>query len=110
MATNVLQVQVEDSLKDQATAVYEGLGIDLSAAVRIFLKQSVIENGPPSDLTAYFRRELVIQKGLKAIERMQDESERNGNSNMTLDEINAEIAASRAERRARRAEKERAAI
>ena len=110
MATTILQVQIEDGLKNQASAVYENLGFDLSAAVRIFLKQSVVEKGPPSDLTANFQRELTIEKGLKAIERMQDESERNGNRDMTLDEINAEIAASRAERRTRKAEKARAEI
>ena len=109
MASSVLQVQLDDNLKAQASAVYEGLGIDLSAAVRIFLKQSVAENGPPTDMTTTIQRELVIAKGLKAIERMQEESERNGNCDMTLDEINAEIAASRAERRARRAGKARAA-
>lgn len=104
MATSVLQVQIEDSLKERASAIYEALGIDLSAAVRIFLKQTVMENGMPLRMTTASQRELTIEKGMKAIERMQEESERNGNCNMTLDEINAEIAAARAERRARKAE------
>ena len=104
MATSVLQVQIEDSLKDRASAIYEALGMDLSAAVRIFLKQTVMENGMPFRMNTASQRELTIEKGMKAIERMQEESERNGNCNMTLDEINAEIAAARAERRARRAE------
>lgn len=104
MATSVLQVQIEDSLKDRASAIYEALGMDLSAAVRIFLKQTVMENGMPFRMNTASQRELTIEKGMKAIERMQEESERNGNCNMTLDEINAEIAAARAERRARKAE------
>ena len=49
-------------------------------------------------------RDKVIEADLDAIGRMQAESERNGNCNMTLDEINAEIAAARSERRARKAE------
>lgn len=110
MATSVLKVQLDDSLKNQASAIYEGFGIDLSAAVRIFLKRSVVENGPPTNMTEDFQRELIIERGIKAMERMQEESERNGNCDMTLDEINAEIAASRAERRARRAGKTRAVI
>ena len=57
-----------------------------------------MENGLPLHMTADSQRELTIEKGMKAIERMQEESERNGNCNMTLDEINAEIAAARAER------------
>ena len=48
-------------------------------------------------------RDKIIADALDAIERMQAESERNGNCNMTLDEINAEIAAARAERRVRKA-------
>ena len=50
-------------------------------------------------------REKVIADAMDAVRRMQEESERNGNCNMTLDEINAEISAARAERRAREAKK-----
>ena len=46
MASSVLQVQIDDNLKEQASAVYESLGIDLSAAVQIFLKQSVVDKEP----------------------------------------------------------------
>ena len=105
MSTSVLQVRVEDGLRAKASALYEELGIDLPTAVRIFLKRSVMENGLPFNMTLSNRRELVIERGLKAIERMQEESERNGNCDMTLDEINAEISAARAERRAKRAQK-----
>lgn len=45
MAT--LQIRLEDSLKNQAATVAEGMGIDLSSAVRIFLAQMVKENGFP---------------------------------------------------------------
>ena len=43
-------------------------------------------------------RRLQMQKAIKTI---QEASVRSGKSNMTLEEINAEIAAARAERRAR---------
>ena len=105
MATSVLQVQVDDNLKEQAKAVYEKLGIDLNAAVRIFLKQSVIDKGFPSRLKIPTEREEVIDDAIIAIRELRAESERNGNSDMTLDEINAEINAARAERHRRNAEK-----
>ena len=108
MATSVLQVRIDDNLREQASAVYEKMGIDLSVAVRIFLKQSVIENGLPSNMTLASQRELVIERGVRAIERMQEESERNGNCNITLDEINSEISAARAERRTKRRQEESA--
>ncbi|MDD7224360.1 MAG: type II toxin-antitoxin system RelB/DinJ family antitoxin, partial [Lachnospiraceae bacterium] len=40
MATTLVQVRIDDELKNQATAVYDALGIDLSTAVRMFLKRS----------------------------------------------------------------------
>jgi DNA-damage-inducible protein J len=42
-----LQIRLDDSLKDQAQAVVQDMGLDLSAAVRIFLAQVVKENGLP---------------------------------------------------------------
>ncbi len=42
-----LQIRLEDSLKEQAQAVVHDMGLDLSAAVRIFLAQVVKENGLP---------------------------------------------------------------
>lgn len=42
-----LQIRLDDDLKNQAQAVAESMGIDLSSAVRIFLAQLVKENGFP---------------------------------------------------------------
>ncbi|MDR2668473.1 MAG: type II toxin-antitoxin system RelB/DinJ family antitoxin [Desulfovibrio sp.] len=42
-----LQIRVDDSLKEQAQTVVQGMGLDLSGAVRIFLAQVVKENGLP---------------------------------------------------------------
>ena len=39
MATSLLQVRVEDSLKDEAARVFENLGIDTSTAVRMFFEK-----------------------------------------------------------------------
>ncbi|MDR0868894.1 MAG: hypothetical protein LBP75_10565 [Planctomycetota bacterium] len=42
-------------------------------------------------------KKLIRERGLRAIRAMQERSERNGNCNMTLDEINAIIAETRRE-------------
>jgi DNA-damage-inducible protein J len=42
-----LQVRIDEQLRSQAQAVAQGMGIDLTAAVRIFLTQMVRENGLP---------------------------------------------------------------
>ena len=40
-ATSLVQIQTRNSLKEQASRIHEGFGIDLSTAVRMFLKRSI---------------------------------------------------------------------
>ena len=94
----VLQVRVSDELKNQATAIYKELGIDLSTAIRMFLKKSVFEGGFPFS-TKIDEKTL---RAIIAIENMQNTSEKNGNSSMTLEEINEEIKKTREERKKKR--------
>ena len=93
----VLQVRLDEDLKSKATAVYNELGIDLSTAVRMFLKRSVLEGGIPFSM----RISESTLDSILAIEGMRDTSEKNGNSSMTLEEINDEIKKSRLERKKR---------
>lgn len=90
----LIQFRVDDDLKNQATEVYEKIGIDISTAMRMFLKKCVSMNGIPFPLrnseTTY-----VASKAVDALESMQEVSKANGNSKMTLDEINKEIRLSR---------------
>lgn len=97
MATSLLQVRVEDSLKEEAAQVFERLGIDTSTAVRMFLKRAVMENGIPFRMTIP-KTPYSADRGYRAMVEISEASEKNGVSNMTLDEINAEIEASRRER------------
>lgn len=45
MANSLVQIRVDNKLKDEVTAIYDQLGLDLSTAVRIFFKRSVAEQG-----------------------------------------------------------------
>ena len=91
----VLQVRVDDELKNQAAEILDAVGIDLSTAVRMFLRKVILERGIPFDT----RIDEVTLRGLLAIRQMQKISEENGNSKMSLDEINEEIRLAREERR-----------
>ena len=97
MATSLLQVRVEDSLKNEAAIVFENLGIDLSTAVRMFLKRAVMDNGIPFRMTLP-KEPYRAERGYRAMQEISEAAERNGVSDMPLEEINAEIEASRAER------------
>ena len=100
MASSVLQVRVDESLRAQAAAIYEDLGIDLQTAVRIFLKRSVREKGLPFGMTLGEEKDSTVEAGIRAIRDMREAAEKAGLSNMSLDEINAEIMASRSRRHA----------
>lgn len=93
----VLQVRIDDDLKFQSNEVLDKLGIDLSTAIRMFLKRVVIEGGIPFDS----RIDETTLNGLMALRKMQLVSERNGNSEMTVDEINEEIRLAREENKNR---------
>ncbi len=90
----IIQVRVDDELKNKAQEIYDNLGLDLSTAVRMFLKRSIIEGGIPFAT----RYDEVTLKAIKAVEEIRKASEENGNCDMTLDEINEEIRLARLER------------
>ncbi len=96
MTTSLLQVRVEDSLKNEAANVFEHLGIDLSTAVRMFLKRAVMDNGIPFRMTLP-KEPYRAERGYRAMQEISEAAERNSVSDMSLEEINAEIEASRAE-------------
>ncbi|WP_288566540.1 type II toxin-antitoxin system RelB/DinJ family antitoxin [uncultured Treponema sp.] len=47
MNTVAMNVRVDKNLKEQATELYNDLGLSLSSAINMFLRQSVKENGLP---------------------------------------------------------------
>jgi len=75
--------------KAQALVVCEQLGIDLPTYLRMCVTRLVRENGIP------FSMKLEESRGLAAMKAASRIAEQNGNSEMTLDEINAEIAEAR---------------
>ncbi len=98
MATSIVQFRVDDDLKNEATKIYEELGIDLSTAMRMFLKRSVIVNGIPFSMVVP-KDEHNASEALSLMKKLNAGAENNGVSEMTLEEINSEIEACRKERK-----------
>ena len=96
MSTSLIQIRVEDNLKMKAAQIYSDLGLDLSTAVRLFLKRTVMENGIPFNMKLP-RQEYVATEGLKVLSEINTAAEKAGVSDMSLDDINAEIALARKE-------------
>ncbi len=99
MATSVMQFRVDDELKAQATAVCENLGLDLPTALRIFMKRTVLANGIPFSMTLP-KADYNGERAVRALRSLSEAAQKNGTADLSLDEINAEIAAARAERSA----------
>jgi len=50
MAATNIQVRIDPVLKSQAEQLFSDIGLDMPTAIRLFLKQSVINNGIPFPL------------------------------------------------------------
>ena len=50
MASTNIQVRVDQTLKSEAERLFSDIGLDMPTAIRLFLKQSVINNGIPFSL------------------------------------------------------------
>ena len=101
MANTLVQIRVDDKLKDEVSAIYDQLGLDLSTAVRIFVTRTVAEQWIPLaaklkyDSNRSNARPRIPQDVMLAMKAMSDSAEENGVSDLTLDEINAEIQSAR---------------
>lgn len=77
MATSVVQVRVDDELKTQATALFEEHGLDLSTAIRMFMKRSVLQKGIPFSMTLP-NKPYDGYQGILAMRQLSEEAKRNG--------------------------------
>ncbi len=50
MATKNINIRIEEDLKKESEELFEELGLSLSAAVKLFLKQSVRESSIPFEI------------------------------------------------------------
>lgn len=105
MAMSVLQIRLEEDLKNEVSALFDRLGMDIPTAVRIFFKRAVAERGLPFEVKEkkLSDDEIESDRLLVALRKAGEMAEKNGAADMTEEEIEAEIKAARAERRARKA-------
>lgn len=57
-----IQVRTDKTLKEQAVKVFAGMGIDLTAAINMFLSQAVKEGGMPFRPTSLTPLEKAVRK------------------------------------------------
>ncbi len=91
MATSLIQVRVDEELKNQAASVYEALGLDLSTAIRMFLKRSILVNGVPFQMTLPVQEDQN-QWAVRARYQLGEEARRNGTAGISLEETEIDVA------------------
>jgi len=96
MVGSVVQVRVDDLLKKEVTKVYEKLGLDLSSAIRMFFTRSVQVGGIPFSVSN--EKTYDYESAVSNILQARNDSVKNGTSNISLEEINAEIEKYRSEK------------
>lgn len=98
MAQATISIRVDQNLKTNFDSLCEIFGLSTTAAFNIFMKAVVRERRIPFEIKAD-RREDVREKALEAFEYMRNSIAQSNMQEMTLDEINSEIQASRNERK-----------
>lgn len=68
MATTNITVRMDTELKKQAETLFSELGLSMSAAITVFMKQAVYEHGIPFQV----RREVPNAETLEAMRECED--------------------------------------
>lgn len=92
MANTLVQFRADETTRIKAINICEKLGIDLQTYLRICMCRLIQENGIPFSMKLDDAPETHGLEAMKAASRIAAEC---GISDMTLDEINAEISAAR---------------
>ena len=101
MATTNITVRVDKETKKDFDAFCENVGTNATSAVNMFIKAVLRTRELPFKITDNNDQEkkLYGARALEAIKNMREISVLNGNAEMTLTEINAEIEAAREDAR-----------
>lgn len=98
MAQTAMTVRLDSQLKAQFDQLCEEFGMSANTAFNIFVKAVIRSGSIPFSINV---QDKEGKQALIAIEEMRKAAQKRAEPEMTLDEINEEIRAARAERKAR---------
>ena len=102
--TTNLSIRIDRDLKDEADQVFSALGMNLTTAITIFVRQAVRQKKIPFEIALYPGRDAkrdIMDHAAAATERIWQNSAQNGTDKLTMDEIDAEIYRARTARKNR---------
>ena len=88
MSSVLVQFRTEDTAKAMASNICERLGLDLPSYLRMCIARLNAEQGIPFSMNV---NEVPRNKGIAAMKEASRIAEESGISDMSLEEINAEI-------------------
>jgi len=100
MASVNITIRVEEETKRQFDAFCDNVGMNMTTALNMFIKDVLRNRQLPFTVTDVDARSEILSKGKEALVKAQEQSVAGGTSEMTMEEIDAEIRAYRAEKRA----------
>ena len=71
--TSTINITIPIDIKDEATELFNSLGLNMNTAINIFLKRSIYERGIPF----YVKKPIVNNKVIKAIEKLEKVNNKN---------------------------------
>ena len=92
----LIQFRADKALKQEVAEIYESLGMDLPTAFRMFMTRSKMVRGLPFEATL-LENTVTRAEAKRAFYDLREQA--SDVPEMSLEEINAEIAAARAERK-----------
>lgn len=93
----LVQARMDKELRDEVAEIYEALGLDIPTAIRMFFTRTKMVRGIPFETTLP-EKMITRTEALEIINELRQEA--SAVPEMSLDEINAEIADARAARKA----------
>ncbi len=92
MASTLVQFRTDDISKQNAVDICQTMGIELQDYLRMCVSRLISERGIPFSMNA---DEIIASRAKAAMRKASLEAEAIGISEMSLDDINGEIAATR---------------
>jgi DNA-damage-inducible protein J len=90
--TTNLNIRIDKDLKQQAEVFFNDLGINMTTAFNIFVRQSLRQGKIPFEIG------LTDNSPKQALKQLQTMAQQNGTYKTTMDEIDAEISKVRGEK------------
>ena len=92
MANTLIQFRADETERTEARSILQQLALDMPSYLRMCLCRKKKKKGIPFSMTI---KQAPVNKGIEAMKLASRIAEENGISDMTLEEIDAEIAEAR---------------